>query len=597
MTAWTRPGHVVEADSSSPRLECATSDEISYTFTPVARRSCPYVLPVKEGLMSTTADTASAATPAANPSRRALMKGAAWATPVAAFAVGAPALAMSPPCTGASPLNSQARARFLGGNLLNLNLDTIVAVNGQHAQAFLPAVVGSTGGSEYDLKANPLNIDLLSAINLELAGVGAVVTDVLDFVAGQDAGVLNEYAWAHEEPASENNPDAPEVGGSGAVGDDGVINVSKDSANPPALGNINLYSILQNLGGTAVANLVDLIAGLNLDIGAVAGLAELDYVCEDGSSNATETVSRDYLLAYLKLIVESNLVGDLFTALHDNLPSLTISTDAVWDLLDGIPLLGGLLAALGRNALDVTATVKIDQLTGQAIPNTGNPALQLDLQGGTVTIDLAALLGGAYTGGVSPYLNSLAPNTRLFVDAALPTNAVASLIEQLVNDLIERLKDLVEVRIEAGRTSGILPTGLLIQGSLRDFLEGNATALFVLAGIPVNLGALLNPLLGGIGDLVETTLRTLLSDTGIIQTALTGINGLLAALFTVLQEVLRITVNAQNNSTGTMPQNFGKGLLARQYDVAALHIEALGLLDLLDLTIARGSVGEDNFRA
>ncbi|MGO2721653.1 MAG: choice-of-anchor G family protein [Brachybacterium tyrofermentans] len=515
---------------------------------------------------------------------------------MAAFSVGAPALAFSPSCTDDALLDSQARARMLSGQIGGADLDVIAEVNGVHAQAFDPIADGADSISQ-DLKTNPLTVEALSAINLNLGGLSGALTTILDFATAQDAGVLNEYAYANENAQSANNPDAPEVGGAGAVGNDGTIALSVDDPNPPALGTINLYSILEQATGPGVAELVDLIAGLDLDIGAVAGRAHLDYVCDTSRGVTEETVDRDYLLAYLNLIIESNLVGDLVSALNEVLPDLTISTDAVWDLLQGVPLLGGLLSALGKGALEVTATVDVSQLTALPIPNSDNAALQADLAAGTITIDVASLLGGAYTGAISPFLNELSPNTRLFVDAPLPTNAAASLVDTLVDDLIERLKDLVTVTVRAGSVSGILPTGLLIEGSLRDFLEGGATARFVLAGIPVNLGALLNPLLGGIGDLVETTLSTLLNDSGVLQTALTGINGLLSVLFDVLSGVLALTVNAQNNASGSMPNYYAAITPERRYDVSALHLEVLGMLNLLNLAVARGSVGQNDFRA
>lgn len=531
-----------------------------------------------------------------HPSRRALMKGAAWATPVAAFSVGAPAMAFSPSCVDDTLLNSQARAQMLSGQIGGANLDVLASVNGVHAQAFDPIAPGADSTAT-DLKTNPLTVEALSAISLNLGGLSGALTSILDFVTAQDAGVLNEYAYANENAQSALTPEAPEVGGAGAVGNDGTIALSVDDPNPPALGTINLYSILEQATGPGVAELVDLIAGLNLDIGAVAGLAELDYVCDTGRGLTEETVERDYLLAYLNLIVESNLVGDLVSALNAVLPSLTVSTDAVWELLEGVPLLGGLLSALGQGALEVTATVDLSQLTALPIPNTENAALQADLAAGTITIDVASLLGGAYTGAISPFLNELAPNTRLFVDAPLPTNAAATLVDTLVDDLIERLKDLVSVTVRAGSVSGLLATGLLIEGSLRDFLEGGATATFSLAGVPINLGALLNPLLGGIGELVETALNTLLNDSGVLQTALTGVNGLLSVLFDVLSGVLALTVNAQNNATGSMPDYYAAITPERRYDVAALHLEVLGVLNLLNLSVARGSVGQNEYRA
>ena len=528
--------------------------------------------------------------------RRTLVKGAAWATPVAAFSLSAPAMALSFSCSDTTLLDSQARARMLSGQIGGANLDVLAEVDGVHAQAFDPPTPGADG-SQSDLKANPLTVEALSAIQLNLGGLSGALTTVLDFVAGQDAGVLNEYAYANEQAQSALNPEAPEVGGAGAVSNDGTIAISVDDPNPPALGTINLYSILQQATGPGVAELVDLVAGLDLQIGAAAGTAELDYVCSQTLGVAEETVEREYLLAYLRLLVESNLVGDLLSALEQVLPTLTISTSAVWDLLEGVPLLGELLAALGESALEVTATVDLTQLTAQSIPQAENAALQVDLGDGTITIDVASLLGGAYTGAISPFLNELAPNTRLFVDAPLPTNAAATLVDQLVEDLLDRLKDLVSVTVRAGSVSGLLATGLLIQGSLRDFLEGSATATFSLLGVPIRLGSLLNPLLGGIGELVDSTLRTLLNDSGVLQAALTGVNGLLSALFDVLSGVLALTVNAQNNATGTMPSYYGTITPERRYDVSALHLEVLGMLNLLNLAVARGSVGQNEPRA
>ncbi|MGO3506697.1 MAG: choice-of-anchor G family protein, partial [Brachybacterium tyrofermentans] len=172
------------------------------------------------------------------------MKGAAWAAPVAAFSVGAPALAFSPSCTDDSLLDSQARARMLSGQIGGADLDVIAEVNGVHAQAFDPIADGADSISQ-DLKTNPLTVEALSAINLNLGGLSGALTTILDFATAQDAGVLNEYAYANENAQSANNPDAPEVGGAGAVGNDGTIALSVDDPNPPALGTINLYSILE----------------------------------------------------------------------------------------------------------------------------------------------------------------------------------------------------------------------------------------------------------------------------------------------------------------------------------------------------------------
>lgn len=456
------------------------------------------------------------------PSRRALMRGAAWSVPVVAAASAAPAFAASPTCLPDDTLfDAQSRGMLVSGGIAGIDLDTIAEVNGVHAQAFDPAAPGADGIVS-DTDANPLSVTALSALTIDLGGVAGTLSSILDLVAGQDAGVVGQYAYANQAVGGTNTA---EIGSSGAVGDDGAVTLDTSSANPPALGHINLYSLLQNATGlSGVSALVASISDLTLDVGAVAGIAEMDSLCVAptlSTENADE-VDRDYLLAYLRLLVESDTVGGLLSGLNTALDGgLTVSTSAVWDILEGVPLLGSLLAALGESALEVTATVNTGALVDSPLPDEENAALQLDLAEGTVLIDLASLLGGAYTGDISTWLNELAPNTRLFVDAGLPNDAVTSLLDTRVDSLVERLKDLITVTVRAGSVSGALPTGLLIQG------------------------------------------------------------------------VLRITVNAQNASSGVEPAAYSAISPDGRYDVAALHIELLGALNLLNLSLARGSVGEN----
>lgn len=525
-------------------------------------------------------------TPRLHPSRRAIVKGAAWAAPVAAASVAAPAMAASPTqCAPVGTLfDAQARGRFLSGAIGGVNLDNVAAIEGAHAQA--------VAGTPVDEQSAGLDVSVLNTLNLSLGGLTGAVSDILTIVAAQDTGVLNQYAYANE--AAEGT-DTGEIGASGAVNQaSGALTLDTGSSNPPELGSIDLRSLLQQVAGdNSVTQLLSYISDLRLNIGALAGRAYMDSLCVEPD---VDQVERDYLIAYLRLVVESDLVGQLLTTLNEVLPTLTISTSAVWDLLEGVPLLGPLLSALGESALSVTATVDLSQLTGEPIPDEVNSALRIDFEDGTITLDVASLLGGAYTGDISEFLNELSPNTRLFVDAGLPGGAVVALTDSWVDGLIERLKDLVFVSVRAGSLTGVLPTGLLIEGTLREFLDGEATAQLVLAGVPVNLGAALGPLLESIGELVQDTLDTLLNDSALLDTALGGVNDLLAALFDVLSGVLAITVNAQNDASGTIPAYYQAITPAGRYDVAALHLEVLGIANLLNLSLARGSVGENTPR-
>lgn len=534
--------------------------------------------------------------------RRTLVKGAAWATPVAAFSLSAPAMALSPSCTDGALLNSQARARMLSGSIARVDLDEIAGVNGVHAQAFDPPRPGADGTGS-DLKANPLTVEALRAIRLDLGGVSMALTDLLAIATDQEVGVLNEYAYANEQAVSTVDAGAPEIGGAGAVADDGTIALDINDPEPPSLGTLDLYSILEQATGDGVAELVDLIAGLNLDIGAVASTATLDYACDTALGHAVEDVDSEYRIAHLKLIVKSELVGPLLQGISDGLEGadLGISTAELLDALRPIPVLGPVIAALG-NALvnvDLGLTVNTEQLLGSPIPDDPNTALRVDPVSTDITLDLASLLGGSYTGAISPFLNSLGPNTRLFVDVGLPGEGLADVLDDWVDALLTRLLSLVTVNLTLTAASLLR---IEVSGTIAQLLSGQGSAAVqvpsLLGGWQDLLGVDLGRVLTAVGGLVNGAVEELLgSSTGALRGTLDSLNGLLSLLFGVLGGVLAITVNAQNIKTsGTMPKYFKNISPSGRYDVAALHLEVLSALDLLNLAIARGSVGENTYR-
>lgn len=533
--------------------------------------------------------------------RRTLVKGAAWATPVAAFSLSAPAMAASPlNCMPAGTLfDAQSRARILSGTIGGADLDALAEVGGAHAIASDPPTGGGTATQALD--AGQLDVGLLSAIQLNLGGLTGAVSGLLDLTAGQDAGVLNEYSYAH---AAFGGDGTAEIGGAGAVDRaSGMVTFDEQAPNPPSLGTINLKSLLLELTESpGVTDFVSTLAGLDLDIGAVAGRASMDSACEDPGE---EDVTREYNLAYLKLLVDSTATSGLLDFVNTSLGTITLSTDQIYEGLEAIPALGPLLSLLGRNTLSLTASLNPGEITGTPLPEGPsevnpealNPAVQLNLsgdpaQGSPVTIDLGALLGEAYGGGVSPWLNDLAPNSRLLIEGRAPAEAAVQLVDDIRKALLERVKDVLTVRVRGGvPVLGRYP--LEIDASLRSILEGTANVRLI--GLP--LGPILNPLLGGIGSLVEGALDGLLGPEGAVQSVLTPVSDLLASLLDLLSGVLAITVNAQNSSGGTVPSayastNFESG----RYDVAALHLEILGLAGLLNLSLGRGSVGENRAR-
>ena len=538
------------------------------------------------------------------PSRRALVKGAAWAAPVAAMSVGAPAIAASP-CLGQT-YDSHARGRLLGGRLLGFDLDTVVALNGVHAQAIVPAHPDSTDGSTSDLQTDPLNAEVLDAIELELGGAAELISFLLALLTDTNVGTLNQYAFAHEEIG---DTEVAELGASGAVSDSGVVNFDTGPAGPPALGSLDLQAVLQQLTGMdGVTELLAAVANLELEVGAVAGHSMLDKICDGSESPGTDgelpdVVTRQHLVAGLSLLVESPVLGETVTALETLVGDLEISVSAITDLLTAVlgPL-GGLASALvslitGLTGIDVAVSLELGDIV-DALPSNPDAPIRTVLGDGTLTVDIAGLLGAAYEGETSQWLNSLAPNSRLFIDYPVPGDAVSSFLHELTSELIARVKDAVYIRISAGSVSGILATGLLIEGTLTQFLDGEGTVELRAAGLNLlgELGsAVVSGLLEDIGSIVDGAIDGLLDENGLVPGLMDGVNGLLQGLFTNLQDVIKITVNAQNDSQGA-PPDYYDGLEAGRYDVAALHIEALDPGDVLDLSIARGSAGANTLR-
>ncbi|WP_146087088.1 choice-of-anchor G family protein [Rathayibacter sp. AY1B7] len=243
----------------------------------------------------------------------------------------------------------------------------------------------------------------------------------------------------------------------------------------------------------------------------------------------SDNLQRDYQVGRLDLVLTS--------------PTLTAITTAINTLLGAVVNLSG---------LGLTVTVDTTSVLGGSIPGGTQPIqAQLSTNPATITVDLFSLLGGAPgQGATSPYVNGLPPNSTLFVDNALqvPGTAVGNFTAALLSTLTTRLGAAIRVN-----------------------------------GVPlVSAGVV------GLG--VQTLVTTLLTVT--LPPLLTTLqNAVLTPVFTALRDVIQIDVNAQNRSTNPTGPAALEALPVGRYDVAALYIRAVGLVNLLDLFIARGSVG------
>ncbi|MFC0674727.1 choice-of-anchor G family protein [Brachybacterium hainanense] len=526
------------------------------------------------------------------PSRRALVKGAAWAAPAAAaVSVGAPAFAVSATCAAKNLLeNAQARGILLSGHLLNLDLATVAELKSAHAQ--------TNTTTPWDVDQAGIAVGALgNFLNIDLTGTGILVSDILTGLTNVDAGALNQFGYADSDSADDNSAsggfngtNSGELGASGTINDaTGAVNFSEGDTGAPSVGNINLKTILEQIAGGPAADLVSQVAELNLDIGALFGRAFMDYECSTNNEDVF-VLERDYLIAYLKLILKSDVLGGVLTTLTDGLDStINIDLNALKDALKSVPILGPLITNLVNISGSATVDVNTGQLDDQPIPDDPNAALQLDLAGTTITLNLESLLDGG--------INGQGPNTRLFVDAPLVDGSITNLVDGIVDSILDRITHIASVNIDITLKTLVLEVARIkVTGSLADLLDGTAQATITVAGAVQVDAALVTKALGGV---IYDTLAALFNGSGVLAGVVSSLNGLLGSLFSVLTEVLVIYVNAQNapvGGVGPVPSAYS-GLPEGRYDVAALHLAVLDVLDLLDLSLARGSVGENTPQA
>lgn len=534
------------------------------------------------------------------------------------MSVAAPTFAASPTCAdGYALYDSNARGRFLSGNLLSLDLDGLAEIRSAHAEA--------TEGTPWELDTAGLAVDLLSFLELDLTGTAFVVSDILTTLTDQDLGALNQFAYANEQVDRGNSSNSGYNGtNSGEVGASGTLNNSTGAANfaagdedAPSLGNVNLRGILETLTGdnSTISTLVSSVTDLNLDVGALFGRADMDVECVGDVGELV--VDREYLVASLKLLIESAFVGDIVSALSATNIGAGIS-DGILDVITNIPLIGDVVSALEAvlnlsDLLNVEVTVDLDALTGEPIVAGPGGGLTLDLQEWSIVLDLEKLVNSG--------LNGHAPNTRLFVDAPLlDENAgdggtpLQGLLDDLVSALTDRLLEVVSlnVQLDARILGGVTSLVVDIQGTLGQLLgdsEGaSASVRARLAGLTIlDLDA--SGLTDTLGDLVDVVLEGLLGDDGVLGAALDGIeNGILIPLFTLLDSVIVLTVNAQNDpevgysgdasALPDPPAAYADPEIEEgRYDVSALYVGVIDGVQALNLSLARGSVGPNVKRA
>ncbi|SMX74433.1 hypothetical protein BLIN9172_03496 [Brevibacterium linens ATCC 9172] len=330
---------------------------------------------------------------------------AAVGTVAAASALALTAMTVSPAAAG--EVNPEEDAEAFA-QLINTDLITADLLDVSSAYRSSPI----DEGKEADNQA--LNLEALRALGVQLPNIG------LPLVAPEDgagllhignAGALNSYAHA----PSYNSATA----GTGAVGENGAINLDPD--NPAASGNasVDLTSLLDQAGIDGVTD--EIVDELSLDLGAIASTAD-----SDGNAFKSE-----YVVADGTLTVSSDLVGDLGTELQD---AITGSGSAVNEAVGEDGTIDTIVKGL-TNAADLDLLIAKVDLSGGTAKVDGvdtalkdaaetliakplvddNGILSIDLANGDIKIDLAK----AVAGEDATDLNGLDPNTQVLSSSTL----------------------------------------------------------------------------------------------------------------------------------------------------------------------------------
>ena len=429
-------------------------------------------------------------------------RSAAFATSLAT-AVGM-TLGGAVPATAAPEDDAEALGKFLGGEVLGVNLDDIVEVGSAYAE--FPY-------GEYPTVTHPLNAEVLNALRVDLGDTGLQLLGNNGII---ELGAVNQFAKAqHIGDAS---------AASGAVNNQGAVGVG-GSDEYAANATVDLGNVLSLLPGEND----DLVEELSLELGALS--SSIEQV--DGEPVDMQTQS-DYGVANVTLNLESPAVQRIYVTLQGTVNELqdTVNglggtlTDSVSDLLTQDL---GSLANLETD-IEVTAPDLSAILTDETIGSTSG--VTVNLSNGQVTVDLERLLAANED---LPNLNQLDANESLLQGRVLAaiTDGVTQAISDVVTTVVEELREAVEA------------TSLDINVDL--------TVLDILpwlpptAGIQVDITADLEQILAGEVD-------------GAANTRLTG-------LASVLQPILDALGLGQGSELGDLVLNLIGGTLGDTLDI------------------------------
>ncbi|MGP5599757.1 choice-of-anchor G family protein [Glutamicibacter arilaitensis] len=521
-------------------------------------------------------------------SRRTIVAGAAWATPVVMIASASPALAATSGTGMACRVNeyftTKGGGKFLNGSLFNLNLDNLAEVygidvlntplSGSPNVTKEPATGPNPGFTErtdgvIDAWANPLNVSVLKALNVNLGGATQALGSILNIA---ETGVLNQYGLARENGLSR--------GFAGLVSNSGGVTLS-DVQSAPAFGNINLKTVIANLAGTGLANLVAPLAALDLNIGAVGAAAEID--------SCLTTQSRDYHIASANLTVGSDVLvnaldpvvgqGGAIDAVNTAVNGLTaeggLLSDLVTNIISSLNVLNVGLARVkagSANGTNVAVSIDLEPVRALLADPLTSDALALSLTDADkmLFLDLDALLGSL---NGHPANTTLLPATSTIVGPVV--SDIGTFLNQLPDTVLTALQTAVnnatvklDLKVALQYNRGLFApdwvdagsVNILLDTTLGELIAGDATLSATFSSdVPVVgplLRAIVNPLLAGL----TLTLN------GLLATAGTAINSLLLPLI---------------NNVGTLLEGVVDPVLTQLLDPLLTQLLVDGIINLI----------------
>ncbi|PJJ55629.1 choice-of-anchor G family protein [Compostimonas suwonensis] len=362
-------------------------------------------------------------------------------------------------CEAPGTFTSRGSGAFLGGGILPIptqdiaDLNAVTVTNDGSASTVEPASANPLGSDAY---INPLQVDALNGL------VSLDLTNLLVLPLQTDSGAINEYGQAQSTGRS--------AGATGLINDSGGIAVDEVPATIPDWATLKLSTLVSEVTGDSISDLVGGIADVGMSLGAIGSSAQYDACNAEFADDLEANLEREYLVAGLSTTATSPLVGDLTTTVDGVVGDLETAVnglvndsalqalieDGVGGLVDGV--LG--LLGLGSVSAEVSATIDlsaVESLLTETLSDTAG-VVTVSLTDGTVLIDLAALVGGP------DGLNGLDPNTELLINDEV-INQLTETLGDVLDSWVQRVLDAVDLAVAAVRIDASAVVNLTALGT------------------------------------------------------------------------------------------------------------------------------------